>query len=357
VLTNQAAKNSKEDELPDYGKYIGRQVLFILACAVALVAVVIIAVSVGSTSISLSEMIEQISNQSGVVWSIRLPRVLTAVVTGAMLAVAGTVMQCLLKNPLSEPYTLGISQAASFGASFAIVVLGAGSTTYAFNANSVIIFDQYSVAIYAFLFSLLSTTIVILLTRLTKIAQSSIVLAGVVMGSIFSAGRTAIQYFANETQLSTIVFWTFGDLTRIIWENLILIVAVSVPVLVYFIYNRWTYNAIDAGIDTASSLGVNVDRHITVGLILSSLVSSVLVSMMGIIGFIGLLAPHVVRRILGSDHRFLIPASALAGSLILLVSDTIARTIISPVILPVGILTSFLGGPLFLIILIRGYKK
>jgi iron complex transport system permease protein len=177
------------------------------------------------------------------------------------------------------------------------------------------------------------------------------------MGSIFTAARTALQYFANDVQLASMVYWTFGDLSRITWDNLFLITAVSVPVLVYFIYNRWTYNSINAGVDTANSLGVNVDRHIVIGMILSSLVAALIVSLMGVIGFVGLLAPHMVRRVIGSDHRFLIPASALVGAIILVLSDTLGRTLISPLILPVGVITSFLGGPLFLAILIRGYKK
>jgi iron complex transport system permease protein len=223
--------------------------------------------------------------------------------------------------------------------------------------DAVVINNQYAVTICAFCFSLISTGVVIVLTRLTRVSPESIVLSGVVMGSVFAAARTGLQYFANEIQLASIVYWTFGDLSRITLDNLLLIVIVSLPVLFYFIYNRWNYNAIDAGIDTANSLGVNVNRHILVGMILSSLVAALIVSLMGVIGFVGLLAPHMVRRVIGSDHRFVIPASVLVGALILLVSDTLARTIISPLVLPVGVITSFLGGPLFLVILIRGYRK
>jgi iron complex transport system permease protein len=339
-----------------YSQYIGKKVMFLIGCAVALVAIVLVALSIGSANLSLSEVINQIVNQNGIAWSIRFPRVIVAVVAGAMLAVAGTVMQCILKNPLSEPYTLGLSQAAAFGAAFAIVVLGAGST-FSNAKDAVVISNQYAVTICAFCFSLISTGVVILLTRLTRVSPESIVLSGVVMGSVFAAARTAIQYFASDVQIASIVYWTFGDLSRITWDNLVLISAVSLPVLIYFVYNRWNYNAIDAGVDTASSLGVNVSRHIVLGMILSSLVASLIVSLMGVIGFVGLLAPHMVRRVIGSDHRFVIPASALAGALILVVSDTLARTIISPLVLPVGVITSFMGGPLFLAILVRGYRK
>ncbi|MCW4006589.1 MAG: iron ABC transporter permease [Candidatus Bathyarchaeota archaeon] len=347
---------SAQDNTPDYSKYIGKKVLFIVACAVVLVLCVLLALSIGSADLSVPEVLTQIINQSGIVWSIRLPRVLVAVVAGAMLAVSGAVMQCLLKNPLSEPYTLGLSQASAFGAAFAIVVLGAGSL-FSASRDAVIVNNQYIVTICAFGFSLVSTAVILVLSRLTRVSAEAIVLSGVVMGSIFAAGLTAIQYFASDVQIASIVYWTFGDLSRITWDNLILIVAVSVPVFLFFLYNRWTYNALDAGIDTANSLGVNVNRHIIVGMVLSSLIAALIVSLMGVIGFVGLLAPHMVRRVIGSDNRFVIPASAIGGALILVASDTLARTILSPLVLPVGVITAFLGGPLFLYVLIRGYRK
>jgi iron complex transport system permease protein len=356
MMGNSQTVSSKEEGTADYFRYIGKKVVFLAVCAVVLVVSVLIALSIGSANLSISEVLNQLISQSGIAWSIRFPRVLVAVVAGAMLAVAGTVMQSILKNPLSEPYTLGLSQAAAFGAAFAIVVLGAG-TTFSNAKDAVIVNNQYTVTLCAFCFSLISTGVVLVLTRLTRVSPEAIVLSGVIMGTFFAASRTGIQYFASDTQIASIVYWTFGDLSRISWDNLVLIALVSLPVLIYFIYNRWNYNAIDAGIETASSLGVNVNRHILVGMLLSSLVAALIVSLMGVIGFVGLLAPHMVRRVIGSDHRFVIPASALVGALILVVSDTIARTIISPLILPVGVITSFLGGPLFLSLLIRGYRK
>ncbi|MGD6805382.1 MAG: FecCD family ABC transporter permease [Candidatus Bathyarchaeia archaeon] len=348
--------NQKPEGSSGYTKYVGKKVLFITLCLVALVAVILVALCVGAAGLTLPEVFNQIVNQNGIAWSIRLPRVLVAVVAGAMLAIAGSVMQCLLKNPLCEPYTLGLSQAAAFGASFAIVILGAGS--YYSNAkDAVVISNQYTVTICAFCFCMLSTFVILALTRLTKVSPEAIVLSGIVLGSIFSAGLTAVQYFANDVQIASIVHWTFGDLSRITWDNLILIVAVSVPILIYFMYNRWNYNAIDAGVDTANSLGVNVSRHVLVGMVLSSVLAATIVSLMGIIGFVGLLAPHMVRRVIGSDNRFVMPGAVVVGALILLVSDTLARNIISPLVLPVGVITAFLGGPLFLYILIRRYRK
>jgi iron complex transport system permease protein len=353
-LPNEGANNKESDH--DYTKYIGKKVLFIAVCTVALVAITIAALCIGSAKLSIPEVLNQLFSQSGIAWSIRLPRVLVAVVAGAMLAVAGAVMQCILKNPLSEPYTLGLSQAAAFGAGFAIVVLGAGAL-HSNAKDAVIISNQYTVTLCAFCFCLISTAVILALTRLTKVAPESIVLAGVVMGSIFAAGLTAVQYFASDVQIASIIYWTFGDLSRITWDNLLLIAAVSVPVFGYFFYNRWNYNAMDAGIDTANSLGVNVSRHTVVGMVLASLIAALIVSLMGIIGFVGLLAPHMVRKVIGSDNRFVIPASAILGALILVLSDTLARTIISPLVLPVGVITAFMGGPLFLYVLIRGYRK
>jgi iron complex transport system permease protein len=347
------AKHSSDS---GYTKYVGKKVLFITVCAVALVAITLVTLCIGSANLSVTEVLNQILSQNGIAWSIRLPRVLVAVVAGAMLAVAGGVMQCLLKNPLSEPYTLGLSQASAFGAAFAIVVLGAGAM-HSNAKDAVMISNQYTVTICAFCFCMISTTIILALTRLTKVSPESIVLSGVVLGSIFAAGLTAVQYFASDVQIASIIYWTFGDLSRITWSSLSLIIAISVPICIYFMYNRWNYNAIDAGVDTANSLGVNVTRHITVGMVLASLTAAVIVSLMGIIGFVGLLAPHMVRRVIGSDNRFVLPASMLVGALILVISDTLARTIISPLVLPVGVITSFMGGPLFLYVLIRGYKK
>jgi iron complex transport system permease protein len=349
-------ENTKIDAGVGYTKYVGKKIAFIALCAAALVLITIVALCIGSANLSIPEVINQILNQSGIAWSIRLPRILVAVISGAMLAVAGAVMQCILKNPLSEPYTLGLSQAAAFGASFAIVVLGAGAL-YSNSKDAVVVSNQYTVTICAFCFCLISTAIILALTRLTKVAPESIVLSGVVIGAIFGAALTAVQYFASDVQIASIVYWTFGDLSRITWDNLLLILAVSAPVFIYFMYNRWNYNAIDAGVDTANSLGVNVTGHMTVGMVLVSLVAALIVSLMGIIGFVGLLAPHIVRKVIGSDNRFVIPSSAIVGALILVISDTLARTIIAPLVLPVGVITAFMGGPLFLYVLIRGYRK
>jgi iron complex transport system permease protein len=196
-----------------------------------------------------------------------------------------------------------------------------------------------------------------MLAKLRGFLPESIILAGVALGSLFTAGTTLIQYFADDVEVAAAVFWTFGDLGRISWKEVLIITMVISLAFIYFMFRRWDYNALDSGEESAKSLGVNVERVRLGGMFVSSIITAVSVSFLGIIGFIGLISPQIVRRVIGGDHRFLIPISAIMGSLLLLFSDTLARTVIAPVILPVGAITSFLGAPLFLYLLLRGYKK
>lgn len=291
-----------------------------------------------------------------VVWNIRLPRVLAAIITGAGLAVSGCVMQTCLKNPLASPSALGISNAAAFGANLAIVAFGAG-TIRSSSADAVTILNPYSVSFSAFAFSMLATLVILFLTSRSGFSSEAVVLAGVAFGSLFSAASTLVQYFAQDVQVAAMVFWTFGDLGRISWRELgILALAVAVG-LVFFLWHRWDYNALDSGEDTARGLGVNVGHIRFITMLLASLITAISVSYMGIIGFVGLIAPQMMRRTIGTDHRFLLPASLLCGAALLLLSDTLARTMLSPVVLPVGAITSFFGAPLFLFLLVRRYKR
>ena len=195
------------------------------------------------------------------------------------------------------------------------------------------------------------------LSRFRQVSPEGIVLAGVAISSMFTGATTLIQYFADEVQLSTLVFWTFGDLGSTGWEDLAgLGIAVAV-LCVYCFAHRWDYNALLSGEETAISLGIHVKRLTLVGMILCCLTSSVVVSNVGLISFIGLVAPHIVRMVVGNNHVYLIPGSVLGGAALLLLGDLFARTVISPVILPIGAITSFLGGPLFLYLLFKGGKK
>jgi len=183
------------------------------------------------------------------------------------------------------------------------------------------------------------------------------VLAGMALSTLFEAGTSIVQNFAPDVRVAATVFWRFGDLGRASWNEVAIMAIIISISTVYFLIRRWDYNALDSGEESAQGLGVNVQRVRLGGMFTASLITAVVVSFLGIIGFIGLVGPHLTRRFIGGDHRFLIPASALTGTLLLLVSDTVARTIIAPVVLPVGTVTAFLGAPLFLYLLMKGYGK
>jgi iron complex transport system permease protein len=347
--------------IDSYQRYTARKkaVLFILILLIFTAAV--LALNAGSTDLNPYQVVRTILGMGTdvsdiVIWRIRLPRTLAAIIAGAGLSVAGCVMQNNLRNPLASPSTLGISSAAAFGANMAIILFGAGNIGSS-GADAVIISNPYLVTFSAFISSLAATVIILLLTRFRGFSPEAMVLSGVALSSLFSAGTILIQYFAQDVQIAAAVFWTFGDLGRATWNEVLILACVTGLSLIYFIFRRWDYNALDSGEETANGLGVHVENVRIGGMFMSSLITAVAVSFLGIIGFIGLVGPQIMRRIIGNDHRYLIPASAFAGSLLLLISDTMARTMISPVVLPVGAITSFFGAPLFLYLLAKEYKR
>ena len=182
-------------------------------------------------------------------------------------------------------------------------------------------------------------------------------LAGVALSSLFSGGSTLLQYFADDTKLGAIVFWTFGNLGSTNWRELLILGLVLAAALCYFLFNRWNYNAMESGADTAKSLGVNTRAVMLISMGICSLLSAVAVSFVGIISFVGLVAPHIMRRFVGNDYRYLVPSSAVAGALLLILADTFGRSIMAPVVLPIGALTSFLGAPMFLFLLFKGGRN
>jgi iron complex transport system permease protein len=279
--------------------------------------------------------------------------VLAGIVSGIALSVSGVVMQSVLRNPLGSPFTLGISNAAAFGAAFAVIIFGAGSMNSGSN-DAVLIANPYIVTLSAFFWSLMACFLILLVARHRGATPENMILTGIIASSLFTALTAAIQYLADDVQLAAIVFWTFGDLSKGGWRELTIQVIILLPVMIYFYRNRWNYNALDAGDETARSLGVNIGRLRLTAMIVASLATATVVSFYGIIAFVGLVVPHMVRRVIGSDERFLIPGAALAGAAFMVGCDIVARTLISPMVLPVGILTSVIGAPLFILLLVRG---
>ncbi len=325
-----------------------------------LTALVVLSISIGTASINVGDVVKAISNKlfqtryeyanslaDTIIMEIRLPRVLLAVLTGISLAGAGAVMQGILHNPLVSPYTLGMSGAASLGAAVAIV-LGKGLFGSSFAS-----LGPCFIAFNAFAFGFITIFVIIGFARMKGSSPATLVLAGVALGYIFSAGVSALKYFSNNEALKDLVIWLMGGMWGATWQAVgLLVPLVSICMLILLSY-AWDMNALSAGEAVAANLGVNIKRLQFICLSVATLAASATVAFTGIIGFIGLVAPHISRMIIGSDNRFLLPCSCIMGALILLCADTVGRTIVSPVEIPVGIVTGLLGGPYFLYMLLR----
>ena len=335
-----------------------------LLCALA--GLIIWAIAVGFYDISIVEIIRSLlgleqGHHRIVVWGIRMPRIAAAVVSGCGLGLSGLAMQSLLRNPLASPFTLGISQGAAFGAAFSIVIMGAGgmqgSSLRTADASFFMIHSVYAVTFFAFLGAITATVVILLLARLKKMSPAAIILAGIALSSLFTSGTILVQYFATEVEIATVVFWTFGDVARSNWREIGLLGAVTALVIIYYLFNRWNLNAIATGDDTARGLGVDVNQLRLAGMFLAALVAALATAFHGVIAFLGLLAPHIGRRLAGADHGLLIPYACVVGSLLLLTADTLGRLLVGSGTLPVGVLTSFMGAPLFLYLLMKGFNR
>ena len=261
----------------------------------------------------------------------------------------------MLRNPLASASTLGISQGAAFGASIAIIVLGMGSSAAAYEGLGTS--NPYLTVICAFAGAIASTLIILALSRFRDMTPESIVLAGVALSALFTGATALIQYFATDTQVAAVVFWTFGDLGRTSYREIAIMAIVTLAAFAFFHLNRWSFNAMESGEGTAHGLGLNVKRTRLLNMIVGAFASSTVIAFCGTINFIGLVAPHIMRRFIGNDYRYLLPASALAGAVILLLSDVIARMAVASVVLPISAITSFVGAPLFLYLLMRGAHR
>ncbi|MCB2225044.1 MAG: iron ABC transporter permease [Desulfarculaceae bacterium] len=349
-----------------YGAGLRRRYLLLAALAAVTLLLGLQAVAVGSYDLSPFKVLMILLGRGEgasdvVVWNIRLPRITAALVTGWGLGLSGLMTQSLLRNPLASPFTLGMSHGAMFGAAFAIVFMGAGEVTtaglYTADTGMFMFSSLYAVTLMAFAGAMLATGVILLLARMRQMSASSVILAGVAMSSLFMSGTILVQYFATETEIATVVFWTFGDVARSNWQEIGLLGVATLLVSAYFLRRRWDLNALLAGEETASGLGVNVTSLRLVGMLLASLLVALATAFHGIIAFLGLLAPHISRRLVGGDHRLLVPCSGLVGALLLIAADTIGRLLVGSGSLPVGVLTSFMGAPLFLYLLLKGDRR
>ncbi|MDO5044810.1 MAG: iron ABC transporter permease [Coriobacteriia bacterium] len=331
-----------------------KNILFLLTLFIVLLLAVLFSLWLGSYNTPFYEIIRALFGLASdqkinlIVQDNRMPRVLTAVFSGAGLGISGCVLQSILRNPLASSSTLGVSQGASFGAAFAIIVLNMGELG---------VLGSLSIPLSAFVGSLLVALLILALSRLRSITPESIILAGVAISAMFTGATALMQYFASEVELTTLVFWTFGSLGNTTNADVLQLSFVVLSLSAYFMFNRWNYNALTSDEHTAMSLGINVRNFTLINLLLSCLIASLVVSKIGLINFIGLIAPHIVRLAVGNNHVYLLPGSMMAGALLLLLGDLFSRMVLSPIILPIGAITSFLGGPMFLYLLLKGGHK
>ena len=332
-----------------------RLLIALLAAAVFLTAVCCL--FAGSSNMTLRDgwnalLRRGTAAHNRIIWKIRIPRVLAALIAGAGLSVSGLVMQTTLNNTMAAPSTLGVSNAAVFGANLSIIAFAGGFLSTGNNVQS---FDvganPYATSLLAFGFSSLSVLLILGLCTVRGFSPNVVVLSGMAIGSVWTAATTILQFYATDVGLSAAVVWSFGDLGRASYAKDAIMAVVVLIGFVYFLCMAWKYNALLSGEATAKTMGVHVERLRFLSLLLASLITAVCVSFLGVIGFVGVICPHVTKKLLGQDHRVTLPASCLMGSLLLVLADTASRSIGSGTALPVGAITSLLGAPFFIAII------
>ena len=281
-----------------------------------------------------------------------MPRVLAAIIAGAGLSVAGLIMQTTMNNAMASPSTLGVSNAAVFGANLSIIAFAGGFLATGNNVNNYASYaNPFATSLIAFLFAVLSVLVILGLCYVKSFTPGVVVLAGIAIGSVWTAATTILQFYATDVGLSAAVIWNFGDLGRATYKTDAIMLCVVAISIIYFQFKAWSFNALLGGDLVSKSMGLNVNALRFVSLLLASMVTAVCVSFLGVIGFVGIICPHIVKKLMGQDHRFSIGASALSGSLLLLFADTFSRSFGKGSALPVGAITSLLGAPFFLAII------
>ncbi|WP_137389562.1 FecCD family ABC transporter permease [Rhodoligotrophos defluvii] len=277
-------------------------------------------------------------SQSVILWNVRLPQAVMALLVGGSLGLAGAEMQTVLNNPLASPFTLGVSAAATLGAAMAI----------AFSIELSGISATYTVPSLAFVFAAAAMLLIQPLVRSYGASTDTVVLFGIAILFTCEALVWLIQFLADADQLQQIVFWSMGSLTRTTWDKIAVVAVVLVVVLPWSMRQAWSLTTLRAGEDQARSVGIPVERLRMLSLLRASMLAAVAVSFVGTIGFVGLIGPHVARLALGEDHRFYLPGSALAGAFILSLASIASKSIIPGLVVPIGIVTALTGIPVFL---------
>lgn len=341
----------------EYRALVARRTLFIVSLMGAGVVLSIIALGTGPMKFNIADIVRTLADTlpftsfpvsdttATIILKIRLPRLVIALLSGFGLAVCGMQMQVVLRNPLASPFTLGVSAGAALGAGVAII------TGFSF------IGGRYLLIGNAFLFALIPAVVIFFLSRIRQTSYGMLILAGIAMNFIFSSVSTLLSYYSNSEDLKSLTLWMMGNLGRGTWQDIVPLSVVFLFTLPILFMQNQKLNILNTGDESAKGLGVNVENTRIVVLVVSSLVSAGIICFTGIIGFVGLVSPHITRILIGNDARYLMPASGLFGAVFLLSADIAALKIIEPAVLPVGIITSFVGGPLLLYLIIKKQRS
>jgi iron complex transport system permease protein len=330
-----------------YNNLIKKRIILIAVILIGLVFLLIMNISIGSSSITIREILRVLFTGEGaghnpmIIMDIRLPMALMAVVVGAALGIGGCEIQTILRNPIASPFTLGISAAASFGAAMGLIL----------NASLFHVPDTLAVTVNAFAFSLLVAVAIYTFSRQKHIGKTAIILFGIALNFLFNALTMILQYIADEDELQSLIFWTFGSLLKTTWSKFFIVFIVLAVCFLIMFKDAWKLTAMTLDDTKAKSLGVDVAKVRRKVIFVTSLLSAVAVCFVGTIGFVGLIAPHIARQLVGEDQRFFMPLSALTGAFIMSFAFVISKIIIKGVILPIGLVTVVIGIPFFITII------
>ncbi len=349
-----AVPGSAQAMAQGYARLVRRRILILVIAALCLLLSIAVDLSVGSSAFGLRELLaavfapDTVSVETAIiVRDLRLPYALMAVLIGAALSLAGAEMQTILNNPLASPFTLGVSSAASLGAALAFV-LGVGIPG---------IPGDWLVSANTFVFAFASVLLLQAVARARPAGRQVLVLFGIAMVFTFNALVALLQYVASPEALQQLVFWSMGSLARASWPKLQVLALVIACVLPFSLRAAWQLNVLRLGEERAISFGVDLGRLRLASLLRVSLLAATAVAFTGTIGFVGLVGPHIARMLVGEDHRFFLPGSALIGALVMSLASIASKTLVPGTLLPVGIVTALVGVPLFVWLIFKGGPK
>jgi len=331
-----------------YKKQTGLKKLFLCLVILLLIGTMVAGLSFGASGLSpwdiLSSLLIDTGRTHSIVWVLRLPRVIMGAIVGFGLGLAGAVFQAILRNPLASPFTLGIGSGAGFGAVTVILFFGGG-------------FQTYLVAGGAFIFSLISAFLILIVAKMKRASSETMILTGIAQMFLFSSLTSLFQYMGTMEQIHEVVFWFFGSLSKAGWREIGLASAMVLIPFPMLLRHAWDFNLLASGDESALALGVDVSRLRMSGVVAASLMTAGCICFTGVIGFVGLVSPHITRMVIGSDHQFLLPASGLVGAVVVVAGDILGRTLWAPQVIPIGIVTSFIGVPFFFYLLMKRSKE